>query len=172
MSFPNSNFEGKFRTYVFGNYFGITENWKLIVGHRAIYYAKIILNSFVCVEDRILVGKWNVYESHIFPRPLLQTCRLETTSLCLNTRLLVNKIFKFFIIFIEINVIVCLLCAQNVITSIILHTRRPNCQYKVCYALGFYVSADFFAFCGAEKHVFHIVPFRPERYVLKSFRCL
>ena len=30
----------------------------------------------------------------------------------------------------------------------------------------------FFAFWGAEKHVFHIVPFRPTRYILKSFRCL
>jgi len=29
-------------------------------------------------------------------------------------------------------------------TSIILHTRRPNCQEKARYALGFYVSADFF----------------------------
>jgi len=31
---------------------------------------------------------------------------------------------------------------------------------------------SFFVFWGAEKHVFHIVPFRPNRYVLKSFRCL
>ena len=29
---------------------------------------------------------------------------------------------------IEINVNVCLLCAHYVMTSIILHTRRPNCQ--------------------------------------------
>ena len=37
----------------------------------------------------------------------------------------------------------------------------------------FYVSAPFlFAFWGSEKHVFHIVPFRPTRYVLKSFRTL
>jgi len=58
-------------------------------------------------------------------------------------------------------------------TSTILHSRRHNCQYKVCYALGFYVSADFFfAFFGAEKDVFHIAPFRPTRYVLKSFRYL
>ena len=31
---------------------------------------------------------------------------------------------------------------------------------------------SFFAFWGAEKHVFHIAPFRPRRYVLKSFRYL
>ena len=30
----------------------------------------------------------------------------------------------------------------------------------------------FFAFWGAENHVFHIVPFRPKRYALKRFRCL
>ena len=30
----------------------------------------------------------------------------------------------------------------------------------------------FLAFWGAVKHVFHIVPFLPTRYVLKSFRCL
>ena len=29
-----------------------------------------------------------------------------------------------------------------------------------------------FAFWGAENYVFHIVPFRPTRYVLKSFRCM
>jgi len=58
-------------------------------------------------------------------------------------------------------------------TSIILRTRRPNCQLKVGYALGLYISADYlFEFRGAEKHVLHIVPFRPTRYVLKSFRWL
>ena len=30
----------------------------------------------------------------------------------------------------------------------------------------------FFAYWGAEKHFFQIVPFRPTRYVLKGFRCL
>ena len=31
---------------------------------------------------------------------------------------------------------------------------------------------SFIAFWGAEKHVFHMVPFRPTSYVLKIFRCL
>jgi len=56
---------------------------------------------------------------------------------------LVNKNFKILIIFIEINVNVCLLPRQHVMTSIILHTRRPVCQSKVGYALGFYVSVNF-----------------------------
>ena len=58
--------------------------------------------------------KWNVYEGHIFTRPLLETCRTETNSLCLITKLLVNKNFQNLIIFIEINVKVCLLCAHHV----------------------------------------------------------
>ena len=37
-----------------------------------------------------------------------------------------KKNFKIHINFIEINVNVCLLCAPHVMTSIILHTRRPN----------------------------------------------
>ena len=69
-----------------------------------------------------------MYEAHIFPRPLQQTCRLETTPLCLNTRLRVQKNFKIHINFIEINVNDSLLCAHHIMTSIILHTRRPNCQ--------------------------------------------
>ena len=46
----------------------------------------------------------------------------------LNTLLRVKKNFKNHIHFIEINVNVCLLCAHHVMTSIILHTRIPNCQ--------------------------------------------
>jgi len=47
---------------------------------------------------------------------------------CLNTRLRVNKNFKIHIIFIEIKVNVCILCDHHVMTSIIFHTRRTNCQ--------------------------------------------
>jgi len=67
MCFPNRTFEGNFGTYVFESHFDIIETWKFYVGHRVIYYAKKILNSFICVEVRILVGKWNIYEAHIFP---------------------------------------------------------------------------------------------------------
>ena len=155
------------------SHFDIIETWNVNVGHRVIYYAKKILNFFVCVEVGILVKKGNMYGAHIFPRPLLQTCRLEKTSLCLNTRLRVNNNFKFLNIYFEINVKICLLCVHPVMTCIILHTRRTNCQWKVCYAFGFVFSwFSFFAFWGAEKHVFHISPFRPTRYVLKSYRYL
>jgi hypothetical protein len=79
----------------FASHFDIIESWKLFVGHGDIHYAKKILNSFVCVEVRILLEKCNVYEGHIFKSPLQQTCRMETTTLCLNTKLLVKKNFKF-----------------------------------------------------------------------------
>jgi len=54
------------------SHFVINESWKLNVGHRGIYNAKKKLNTFVCVEVRILLEKWIVYEGHISPRPLLQ----------------------------------------------------------------------------------------------------
>ena len=49
--------------------------------------------------------------------------------------------FKIHINFIEINVSFCLLCAVRVMTSIILHTRRPVNKKSVTH-LDF-VSADF-----------------------------
>jgi len=58
-------------------------------------------------------------------------------------------------------------------TSIILHSRRSICQQNVRYALGLRVSADFFfRNLRSSKARFHIAPFRPTRYVLKSFRYL
>jgi len=145
------------------SHFDIIESWKLNVWHRGICYAKKILNAFVCVEVTILVEKWNVYEGHIFPRPLLQTCWLETTSLCVNTRLLVNKNFQILIIFIEINVNVCLLCPNHVMTSIILNARRCYCQYEGCYALGIYVKSDFLYsnFEGMKKTFLTSIHFAP-----------
>jgi len=94
MSFPNSNFEGIFSSYVFGKVIltlSRAENWMMDI---VTYIIQKILNIFICVEVRILVKKWNMYEAHIFPRPLQQTCRLETISLCLNTRLSENKKFQ------------------------------------------------------------------------------
>jgi hypothetical protein len=93
--------------------------------------------------------------------------------LCLNTRLIVNKNYEIFIIFIEINVSVCLLWAHHVMTSIILHTRNLTVNKKSVTQLVFrFQLIFFFAFWGAEKHVFHIVPFRPTRYVINSIKCL
>ena len=101
------------------------------------------IKSFRMCGASISCRKVKCIWSSYFQRPLLQTFKLETTSLCLNTRLLVNKSFPNSHNFTEINVNVCLLCTHHVMTSIILHARRPNCQLKVIYAPGFYVSADF-----------------------------
>ena len=104
---------------------------------------KKILNFFICVEVRILSKKVKYVWSSHFPEAITTNMQFGNDSLCLNTRLRVNKKFKIHIIVIPINVNVCLLCAHHVMSSIILHTRRPNCQYKVSYALGVYVSAHF-----------------------------
>ena len=52
---------------------------------------KNILNKFVWLELRILVGKWKIYEAHIFARTLGQKWCLETTTMCFSTRLRVKK---------------------------------------------------------------------------------
>jgi len=94
MSFPSSNFERNSSTYVIGKSFWHYLEQKIDCWTSRYTLWKKILNPFVCVEIRILVDKLNVYEVHILTRPLLQTCRLETTSLCLNTLLYVNKKFS------------------------------------------------------------------------------
>ena len=82
MSFQNSNFEGNFSTYLFGKSFCHYGELKIVCLTPRHILCEKILNFFVCVEVRIVVEKWNIYEAHILPRPLLQTCRLVTTSLC------------------------------------------------------------------------------------------
>ena len=58
-------------------------------------------------------------------------------------------------------------------TSILVHTRRPNCQkisvkhLDLCFSW-FY----FFSFWGDEMHVFHIAPFRATIFVPKPLRWL
>jgi len=86
MSLVNRKFEGNFSTYVLGKSFRHYRELNIDCWTSRHILCEKILNSFVCVEVRIPLEKWNVYEGHIFQRPLLQTCRLETTSLCLNTR--------------------------------------------------------------------------------------
>ena len=77
MSFPNSNFELNLSTYVFGKSFSHFGELNIDCWTSRHILCEKILNPFVCVEVRILVEKGYVYEVHIFPRPLLQTCRLE-----------------------------------------------------------------------------------------------
>ena len=94
--------------------------------------------------------------------------------LCLNTRLRVNKKYQNSHYFIEINVNVCLLCAHHLMSSIILHTRRPNCQQRSLLRTWFLCFSwlSFFAFWETEMHVFHFTPFRPTSYVLMILKWL
>ena len=128
MSFPNRNFEGNYSTYVFGKSFCHYREQNIDCWTSRNILCEKKLNPFLCVEVWFVVETWNVYEGYNVSRPLLKTCRMETTSLRLKTRLLENIKIQILIIFIWINVNVCLLCAHHVMTSIILHTRRPNCQ--------------------------------------------
>jgi hypothetical protein len=55
MSFTNSNFEGNFSIYVFGKSFLHYQELKIDCLTSRHILCKKILNSFVCVEVRILV---------------------------------------------------------------------------------------------------------------------
>jgi len=132
-----------------------------------------MLNTFVCVEVRILVEKWDVYEGYIFPS---QSCKHTDWKRlpCLNTRLLVNKKFQIS------HYLYWNWCKR---LSFMCSTRNDNYNpsysklllsiesllrtWFLCFSW-----LSFFAFGGAEKQVFHIVPFCSTRYVLKFFRCV
>ena len=108
------------------------------------------------------VKKWNMYEAHIFPRRLQQKCRLVSNPLCLNTRIRVNKNFKIHINFIKFNVNVFLLCVHHVMTSIILHTRRPKCQKKsVTHLVFIYQLTLIFRILRSWKALFSHHPISP-----------
>ena len=95
MYYPNSNFEENFSTYVFAKSFGHYRELKRECWTSRHILCKKILNIFICVEVRILCKKSEICMKLTFsPRPLHQTCRLETTLLFLNTRLLLNKKFQ------------------------------------------------------------------------------
>ena len=155
------------------SHFDIIGNWKLIVGHLDIYYAKKGIKFFVCVEVRFLVEKWIIYEAHIFRKSLVRTCRLETNSLCLITRLRVNKNFYNLIIFIEINLNVWYLCAHPVMTSItfILEDLTVN-KNSVTHLVSMFQMISFFRILRSWKARISHRSFSPHIHVLKSLKCL
>jgi len=83
--------------FCFCNFCELKNNWW---APRHLLCEKI-LNYLGCVEVRIIVEKWNIYEALVFRKSSVQTCWLETTTLCLNTLLSENKNFQI-LIFIEI----------------------------------------------------------------------
>ena len=69
-----------------------------------------------------------MYEAHIFQKPFQTNMQIGNDYFVFKYRLRVKKNVKIHINYIEINVKLCRLCAHHVMTSIIHHTRRPNCQ--------------------------------------------
>ena len=113
--------------------FDIMETWKMNVGHGDIYYAKKILNIFICVEVRILCKKVKYVWSSHFPDAITTNMQIGNDSFVFKYPVTCKKNFKIHIHFIEINVNVCILCAHHVITSIILHTRSPVNKISVTH---------------------------------------
>jgi len=155
MSFPNSIFEGNFRTYVFGKSFWHYRDLKSECWTSRHILCNKILNFFKCMEVRIHSKKLKYVWSSQFPEAITTNMQIENDSFVFKYPVTCKNNFKILINIIEINVNVFLVCAHHVMTSIIIHTRRPNCQYNVCYALGFYVSADFhFSHFEKQKSTF------------------
>ena len=128
MTFPNSNFEGMFSTIMFGKSFW--HYWELKSERWTSRHilCKKILKFVISLEVRILFKKVKYVWSSHFPEAITTNMQIGNGSLWLNTRIRVNEKFQIHINFIEIHVNVCLLCAHHVMSSTILHTRRPNCQ--------------------------------------------
>jgi len=78
-----------------------------------------------------------------FPEAITTNMKIGNDFFVFKYPVICKKNYQIFIIFIETNENVSLLCAHPLMKSIILHTRRTNCQKTFRCALGIYVSADF-----------------------------
>ena len=132
---------------------------------------KKISNYFIYVEILILEEKWNKYESHIFPRSLLQTCWLEKTSLCLNTRLNVNnELPNSHYLLWNLGNRLTFICSP-LLTSIIFHPRRPKTLENISYEDDFYVSADnHISHLGSWRACYSLLSISPNELCTKTFR--
>jgi len=112
-------------------------------------------------------------KAHIILRSLVQPCRLENISLCFNTRLSVNKHFKFLIIFIEICVTVWLLCAHPLMSSLIFLIRRTSTQEKsVTYMIFVWGVVNFSNFEVLKRSFFPSLHFGQRIMYYRVFCCL
>ena len=113
-----------------------------------------------------------VWSSH-FPETITTNMHIGNDFFVLHTRLRVNKNFKIRIHYIEININVCLLCSHHVMTSIILHTRRPVNKNSVTHLVFMIQLISFFRILRSWKACFsHRSTFCPTSYVLMRLRCL
>ena len=78
------------------------------------------------MEVRIICKKVKYVLGSHFPEDITTNMQLGNDSFVFEYPVTRKKNFKIHINFVEINVNVCLLCAPHVMTSEILHTRRPN----------------------------------------------
>ena len=155
MSFPNSNFEGNFITYVFGKSFWHYRDIKSECWTSRHILCKKILNVFICVEVRILCKKVKYIWSSHFPEAITTNMHIGNDPFVFKYPVTCKqKYFKIQIIFIEINLNVCLLCAHHVISSIILHTRRPVNKKSVTH----------FVFMFQQTFIFRILRSWKARY--------
>ena len=79
MSFPNIILKETLVLMCLASHYDIIETWKVNVGHRDIYYAKI-LNFFKCVEVRILCKKVKYVWSSHFPEAITTNMRFGNES--------------------------------------------------------------------------------------------
>ena len=107
MSFPNSNFEGNFSTYMFGSSFWYYRDLKSECWTSGHILCKKILNFFIGVEVRILCKKVKYVWSSHFPEAITTNMQNGNDSLVFKYTDTCKKNFKNHINFIEINVNIC-----------------------------------------------------------------
>ena len=91
VSFPNSNFEGNFRTYVFGKSFLHYRDLKRECWTSRHILCKKILNFFICVEVRILCKKVKYVWSSHFPEAITKNMRIGNDSFVFKYPVTCNK---------------------------------------------------------------------------------
>ena len=128
MYFQNCNFEGNFCTYVFGKSFWHywelkMDCWSLrhILSKKNIKYL-CMFGGYNCC--RKVNSKWS---SH-FPDAITTNMDIGIDFFVFKHPVSFKKIFSNSHFWLNLCVIYWILCAHLVMTSVILNTRRPNCQ--------------------------------------------
>jgi len=127
-SFPSSNFEWNFTTYVFGKSFWHYRELKIYCWtSRHILCKKNIKYFRMCGGENSCRKVKCIRRSH-FPQAITTNMQTGNDLLMFKKPVTCKKKFPISHYFIEINGNVCLLCAHHVMTNVFLQTRRCNCQ--------------------------------------------
>ena len=143
--------------------FDITENWKMIIGHRDTYNKrKYLIISNVWMLDILRKVKY-IWCSH-FHEIISTNVQFGFDFFVITFPVMCKQKISKFSFFFKINVNVWLLRALDLMTSksFILEDLTVN-KMSVIYFVLCISWINFFAFWGAEKQVFHFSPFRPTR---------